>query len=223
MPNAQQAFPVKQITNYLKSKPLIIIATIFFLTVNTSYFWEGKVGFFALPAFLLLVIVYIELAIALIRQFYLAIKEGFNSKTRLFTIIFLIFVSILTYFKPLGLINFDRLEGYNILIAEREGVANCMTTLKLKDNYTFVEKEVCFGMTEIKGKYHIQNDTIYFDKVNIGRDGDEFYKFAVVKSLKSNKDDFSLIMYKNLTDTIGYELWITKNELYKLKDKKPSR
>ena len=100
-----------------------------------------------------------------------------------------------------------------------------MTTLKLKDDFTFKEKSICFGVTEIKGNYHLQNDTIYFDNINAGRTESEFYKFAVIKPSKFDNSKIlgDLIRYKNLNDTVGDFLWITKNDLSKLKDKKPNR
>ena len=208
----------------MKNKGLLIATIIFFLTINTTYYWEGKFGSFAFPAFLILAIVYLGLAIALLRQIYLAIKERFVDIPRLLIIGLIALVLVLTFFRPMGLIDFEKLESNAILIAQREGAANCMTTLKLKDDYTYRERSVCFGVTEIKGKFHLQNDTIYFDEVNIGRHENEFYEFAVIKPSKFNKDGkhFDLTRYKSLTDTIGHELWITKNELNKLKDKKPN-
>ena len=209
----------------MKNKGLIITTIIFFLTVNTTYYWEGKLGLFAFPAFSILVIIYFGLGFALIRQVYFLIKEKSGDKSRLINIGLLSIVLILTFLKPYGLIDFDKLEGENVLVAEREGSANCMTTLKLKDDFTFCERSVCFGVTEINGKFHIQNDTIYFDNVSFGREENEFYKFAIIKQSKFNKDGkhFELTRYKNLTDTIRHKLWVTKNELNKLKDKKPNR
>lgn len=209
----------------LKNKGLLISTIIFFLIINTSYYWEGKLGLIAFPAFLVLVVIYLGLAIALVRQIYLAVKEKMVYKSRLFLIGFLTIVLALTFIKPFGLVNFDKLEGDNLLIAEREGAANCMTTLKLKDDFTFRERNVCFGVTEIKGNYHLQNDTIYFDKVSVGRHEDGFYKFAVIEPSKFNKNgkNFDLTRYKNLADTVGHELWITKNELNKLKNQNPNR
>ena len=198
---------------------------IFFLIVNTTYYWEGKLGFFAFPAFLILVIIFFGLGVALIRQIYFLVKEKFTDKKLLINIGLLTLVLTLTFLKPFGLIDFDKLEGNNVLIAEREGSANCMTTLKLKDNFTFSERSVWFGVTETKGNYHLQNDTIFFETVSVGRHENEFYKFAVVKPSKfeNSKIIGDLIRYKNLTDITGHELWITKNELNKLKNKKPNR
>jgi hypothetical protein len=214
-----------QTDNELKNKGLLITTIIFFLTVNTIYYWEGKLGFFAFPAFILLAGIYVGLAIALLRQIYLVIKKKFTDKQRLFEVGLLTTVLVLTFFKSFGLIDFDKLKGGDLLIAEREGTANCMTTLKLKDDFTFRERNVCFGVTEIKGSYHIQNDTIYFDNVNVGRYEDEFYKFAVIRPSKFSNSKFiaNLIRYKDLIDTTGHVLWITKTELNKLKDKKPNR
>jgi len=209
----------------MKNKGLLITTIIFFLTINTTYYWEGKLGIFAFPAFLILVVVYFGLGIALLRQIYFAVKEKLADKNRLLVIGFLTLVLVLTFFRPFGLVNFDNFEGGDILVAEREGAANCMTTLKLKDDFTFRERNVCFGVTETKGKYHLQNDTIYFDNVELGRHENEFYMFALVKPSKFNKDGkhFDLIRYKNLKDTIGHELWITKNELHELKNKNSNR
>ena len=209
----------------MKNKGILITTILFFLIVNTTYYWEGKLGLFAFPAFLILAVAYFIFAIALIQQIYFAFKEKFKNNFRLITIRVLTFVLALTFIKPFGLVDFDTLEGDTILIAEREGSANCMTTLKLKDDFTFRERNICFGVTEILGKYHLRNDTIYFDTVNVGRNESEFYKFAVISQTKSVNDKFlgKLVRYKSVNDTIEHELWITKIDLEKLKKKKTNR
>jgi hypothetical protein len=209
----------------LKNKGLYITTIIFFLLINTAYYWEGKLGLFAIPAFVLLVAVYFGLAIALLRQIYFSVKEKFKQNHRIILIGLLVTVLLLTYLKPLGIVDFDKFEGTDILIAEREGAANCLTTLKLKDDYTFRERIGCFGVSEIKGTFRVASDTIYFDNIQLGRHEEGFYKFAVIKSTKfDNSTKFGdLIRYKDLTDTVGHFLWITKNDLSKLKDKKPNR
>lgn len=204
----------------MKSKGLIITTLAFFLLVNTTYYWEGKLGLFAFPAFILLAAVYFGLAIALVRQFYLGIKDRFKQKSRFINIGLLTSVLLLTFFMPFGLIDFDKLEGNDVLVASREGAANCMTTLKLKHNFTFTERNVCFGVTETKGTYRVVNDTIYFDNIQLGRHEDRFYKFAVIKPTKFDNSKIfgDIIRYRDLTDTMGNELWITKNELKISKD-----
>jgi hypothetical protein len=209
----------------LKNKGLFITTIIFFLLVNTTYYWEGKLGLFAVPTFVLLVAVYFGLAIALLRQIYFSVKEKFKQKHRFILIGLLTTVLLLTYFKPLGIVDFDKFEGADILIAEREGSANCLTTLRLKDDYTFKERIGCFGVSEIKGTFRVVNDTIYFDNIQLWRQEESFYKFAVIKPTEFDNSKIfgDLIRYKDLTDTVGHFLWITKNDLSKLKVKKPNR
>lgn len=194
------------------------------MIVNTTYYWEGWLGIFAFPAFMLLALAYLALSLLLIRQIYLLIKERYTIKRRFWVVGIMIIVLALTFFKPFGLINFESFEGGDLLVAEREGAANCMTTLKLKDDFTFKVRNVCFGVTEISGNFHLQNDTIYFDYVNLGRHENEFYRFAVIRPSKFSNSKISadLIRYKDLSDTTGHILWITKNELNKL-EKKPHR
>lgn len=193
--------------------------------INTTYYWEGKLGLFAIPAFALLVAVYFGLAIALLRQIYFSVKEKFKQNHRFILIGLLSTVLLLTYFKPLGIVDFDKFEGTDILVAEREGAANCLTTLKLKDDYTFRERIGCFGISEIKGTFRVANDTIYFENIQLGRQVEGFYKFAVIKPSKfGNPKIFGdLIRYKDLSDTSGPFLWITKNNLSKLKNEKLNR
>ncbi|ANH83162.1 hypothetical protein A8C56_21200 [Niabella ginsenosidivorans] len=91
----------------------------------------------------------------------------------------------------------------------------------IDDRFTFKERIGCFGVSEIKGTFRVIKDTIYFDNVQLGRPEDHFYKFAVIKAVKSDNSKIlgDLIRYKDITDTVGHELWIIKNELQKLNDK----
>ncbi len=188
--------------------------------VNTTYYWEGKLALFAFPAFLILVIVYFVLAIVLVRQIYFLVKEKFTDKQRLVQVGLLTIVLALTFYKPFGFIDFDRLSGKDLLIADREGGGNCTTTLKLKDNNTFREQSVCFGITEVKGRYELQGDTIFFKDVNKGRQS-EYYSYALIKSADyQNKKIIGVIVrYKDKANTEGHELFITKNDLKLLTDK----
>ncbi len=194
-----------------KNKILITITIIFFLVVNTSYYWKSNLGFITLPISLILFLIYFVLCIVTIRYLYFAFNERFKNKERMFSIGLLLIVLTLTFIKPFGIIDFEKFESKTILIAEREGVAGCSMTLKLKENKKFTAKSVCFGMTETIGSYEIKNDTIYFYDVELGRDEDEFYKFAVLKPSKINH--FSLLCHKSKNDTIGHGLKVTLNEL----------
>lgn len=170
-----------------------------------------------MPAFLILLIIYVVLAIGLIIQLIRAFREQFNKRYRIFTIGFIASILILTTLKPFGLINFDKFSGKDLLIAQREGAANCMTTFKLKENYKFTEWSVCFGVTEISGDYVIINDTIYFKNVNLPRHDSAYYEFALIvpSRYETANNKFDLIRYESKQDTIGHELWIIKNDINK--------
>ena len=151
------------------------------------------------------------------RQLFFAFREKFIDKQRLVMIGTLVIVLTVTLLRPNGLINFDRLQGKDLLIAEREGVASCMTTLKLKENNTFIERSVCFGVTEHKGKYEVKGDTIFFRYNGKFRHKSGYYEFGVIQKIDTEKLKYlgDLVLYKNFNDSIGYDLWITKNELTK--------
>ena len=83
-----------------------------------------------------------------------------------------------------------------------------------KDDFTFREKNVCFGITEIKGTYRISNDTIYFDDVIRGKQEDIKYEFGVIEELEQfTENPFALKLFKDKKDTIGFNYFIGKNEL----------
>jgi hypothetical protein len=208
----------------LKNKGILFTAITFFLLVNTAYYWEGKLRSFAFHIFLFLVAVYASLVVALLWQIYLSVNEKFKQKDRFILIGVLATVLAVTYLNPSGLINFEKIEGTYVFIAVREGAANCMTTLNLKDDYTFTETASCFGVSIVKGTFRVASDTIYFDNVQLDKHEDSFYKFAVIKPPEFDNSKFfgDLKRYKDLTDTVGHVLWITKNDLKKLKGKKPN-
>lgn len=201
----------------MRHKGLIISTVIFFLIINTSYFWQPVIGILAVPSLLLLIGVYLVLTVLLIGQLLFSISEKFTDKQRLLVIILLATVLSLTILNPNGLINFEKLEGKDLLIAQREGSANCMITFKLKENNKFLERSVCFGVTEVRGDYSLKGDTIIFSNVELGRHVSEYYQFAIIKQASDRYPDRlgDLIRYKDQTDTIGQELWIIKNDLTK--------
>lgn len=124
-------------------------------------------------------------------------------------------VLALSFFYPGGLINYEKFESDSILIAQREGAANCMTTFKLKENNKFSERSVCFGVSQITGDYELINDTIFFSNVVLPRHEKEYYKYAIIQPsrLKIINNNYDLVRYSNENDTTGHTLWIIKNEI----------
>ena len=141
-------------------------------------------------------------------------KENFSNRNRNWTIGIMAIGLGLVILKPSGMINFDKLEGEDVFIAQREGAANCTTTLKLKQNHQFKERNVCFGVSEVRGNYEIKNDTIFFSDLNVPSGDEAYYKFGILKTSKY-RNEKALFRYRNHSDTIGHELWITKNEIIK--------
>lgn len=201
----------------MKSRKLLIAPIAFFLLVNTSYYWEGKLGLFSMLTLLLLFFSFFILAILLIWQIGLAFSEKFKDKNRLLLIGVLAVVLTLTLYKPNGLIDFDSIDGENLLIAQYEGVANCTVTIKLKDNFKFKERSVCFGVSERDGVYYLRNDTIFF-KVSDGlRTSEGGYKHAILKKSEYYNDNqpFEMIVYRDSKDTLGMRFTVYKNNLIK--------
>lgn len=198
-------------------KRLIILSGVFFLVVQTSYFWELWLESLSMLLVFLLFIVFMTLAGLFVSHLVMLIKERFRNRQRLIVAAVLFVAVSTTILKPAGLIDFDRLTGKDLFIAMREGSANCQSILKLKDNNTFVERDLCFGISEIKGNYSIKGDTIFFSNVKPNRSNRQYYMYSVIKRKNKIENDYyksvgDLILYKDKKDTTGYKLWITKND-----------
>lgn len=200
-----------------KYRPLLTTAIVFFTAINTLQLWEGNLGIAAFPFMFVLFLVYLALIVLLIAQIVFAIKEKGRDRKRLWVMGWVALVLGLTTWKPAGLVNWDALAGKDLLVAELEGTANCMTTLKLKKGNRFTEHTVCFGVDEISGRYTLKNDTIFFVYEGTSRRSNPHYEFALIRRPKtvSETPSYLLCRYKNKADTIGHFLWIRKNELLK--------
>ena len=198
-------------------KSLIIASAIFFILVNTTYYWEGKMGMAAMITFLLMVLYFVVLVVLLLRQTYLAISEKLQNRQRLLLIGLMTSVLVLSVFFPHGIVDFEKIESEIVFIAEREGVANCMTTLKLRKDKTFKNRNVCFGIAETTGTYEIKGDTVFFKSNSWGSGGKDFYEFAVLERNKSANEKYlgRLVQFKSKSDTTGLSLGIIKNDLAK--------
>jgi hypothetical protein len=196
---------------------VITTALVFSLAVNTRFFWEGQLGIYAMPVLLSLVIVFFGLVFSLLWHLPAAIRERFRNKKRLKVMAVLFVVIAMTIVKPDGLFDFDKLQGRDLLVAGREGSANCNTIFKLKENHRFTDKVFCFGAIEVKGDWELKGDTIFFKHVELGRAEDGYYQFALIKPdhFQNEKILATLVRYKNYKDTAGHELFVTKNELIK--------
>ena len=199
----------------MRHRKLFIATAIFFLLISTSYYWESELGILAMPAFLLLIICFLILTGILIGQTYYSIREKGANKDRLYLVGFMALILAVSFLFPNGLINFESLERGTVLIAQREGAANCRTVLRLKSNKKFMERNVCLGVTETTGTYRLEGDTVYFENSSSGRFEDDHYQFAVIRKTKGKNgiDVNDLVRFRNHSDTIGVALWIVQNDL----------
>ena len=76
-----------------------------------------------------------------------------------------------------------------------------------------MERIICFGITESKGRYHMKGDSIFFHSVASGRNNGNFYKYAVLKrpAVKSKSNLGIWECYEHLTDTLGLPMAIVEN------------
>jgi hypothetical protein len=119
-------------------------------------------------------------------------------------------VLILTLLFPRGMIDFEKFEKEDILIAYAEGAANCSTIIKLKSNYSFIERSVCFGVGIQSGTYKKAGDTI---KLYYAPDNKLTIAVIKLNSTKINGNYGTLYRYKNSTDSLPYPLTIVKYAL----------
>ena len=187
---------------------IIGAAVLFFCLINTSALWINNLDFYAMIASTFLFLVFIGLFITLSVQLFLSVKEQFQRRERNIVLGVLITILLLTFIMPFGLSNFKSFESKDVLIAQREGVANCTITLTLKENGEFVSSNICFGASETKGNYSMVGDTVLFEKVKPGRGTTDFYKFGILKL--DQPSGFTL--FRNAQDSIGLTLNIIKYE-----------
>ncbi len=198
----------------MKNK-LIVSSLAFFILVNTSYYWGSLSGLWDVGIALALLITFIYLGLILLIQIFQIFKNRFNDKRKNINVIILAVILTTTGFFPFGLINFENFEGQDLIVAQREGAANCMTTLKLKTDTRFVEKSVCFGVKRIKGTYKFSGDSVilYYPKNN----ENENFEFGIIH-LDTNYIPNALghfDLYKSNKDKTPLSLLIIKYELKK--------
>ena len=196
----------------MKNSKLIIASLILFLIVNTNYFWLGSLGFWALIVGVVVLLIAVIIAICITYEIgkYLLSRERKVANNLYIAVVIL---GLLVY-RPMGMIEFEQFESADVLVASREGSANCKVIVKLKDDNTFTEKKVCFGLDRIKGQYSVNHDTIRVSEVTSGNKKESF-EFAIVKIVKDKYESEQLLLYKDLNDTEPLVLYIEKNTLIK--------
>lgn len=169
-------------------KKILIAIIAYSLVWNSQYLWEYLPGLFDIGIILLLLITIVTLVLIGIFQAYKCVTEKQKIKIRLINVGLIALISILTYHKPLGLIDFKIFEGKNILYAMHEGVANCTTSISLIEGNRFKKTSICFGVDHVWGNYELANDTIKFHYDKTSED-DKQNDFAIMQITNDTSDE----------------------------------
>lgn len=143
-------------------KRLLWAILAYFLVWNSRYFWEYLPGLFDLGITLLLFFAFFVLAFIGLYQLFMLISEQPKVPFRGINVVLIVSALLLSYLKPLGLIDFQKLEGRNLLYAVYKGAANCSTLIKLKEGNRVKKTSICFGVNHYWGTYEVSGDSIRF-------------------------------------------------------------
>ena len=130
------------------------------------WFFQYFIGYIQGTSIVVLLIGLILWVVLLGIALYQVVKlEVENTKhySRLIFITIILILNLLSLAKQAGIINWEKYEGENILVAQMEGTANCQTVLKLKSDNRFENISYCFGREFHYGTYKFKNDTLYFE------------------------------------------------------------
>lgn len=153
---------------------------------------------------------FLALGFLLYLQISNAGKEKFSNRIRMLLIIWISFVLITTIMYPQGMFR-RSVEHNSLLIANREGAANCMSTLYLEPDSTFNFSVFCFGNSSSTGHYNIQHDTIFF---HLDPTSDpELMPYSHATLQPNNEDQPYLTLFIDQQDTIGIQFYISKDIL----------
>ena len=153
-----------------------VALALFFVLINTFYFWEPEfilltafIGIVLFAVFCYFLYLWFKLLAALI---YKRFAEG--KKLRHWAV--LTIVLLFTTLFPTGAIPWGRItEGKPILVAQYEGSANCTNTLLLFENNRCKIRSICFGIKTETGRYIARGDTL-----DIMIEGDTAIRHALI-------------------------------------------
>ncbi|MBP5457992.1 MAG: hypothetical protein J6Y37_16005 [Paludibacteraceae bacterium] len=150
----------------MKPSQTLILTILLLLAVNTQFLWKERMQVFFPLAFLiysLLLICVMALFACFVRKVYPLIKGTDRSKQNVIECIVMAATLCLIVAYPMGIVRGPQEEVMPIKFkAYHEGGGGCGTTLYFREDGSFVDRSVCFGIKETKGSYRISNDTIYF-------------------------------------------------------------
>lgn len=172
----------------------LLAAILLFVLVNTRYFWETKVSVLLLPLTLLIAISGLIILLLTLRKAILFFR--YKEKNNLAILLSLVLLLCLLIKYPEGIIDFRRFESPTTLKAYREGVGGGGDMLYLREDSTFIDRYVMFGIDEQKGRYRIANDTIFFNSDEIKIDYGLIDSVSIRCHLKGHPQGKEILIYK---------------------------
>ena len=201
----------------MKRKKIISILILSFFGIwFFQYFLSYIPGAFTIVVLLIgLSLWFVMLCIALYQVVKLALEKPKYYQRLLYVGVILV-LSFLSFAEPMGLIDWEKYEGQNLLVADREGTANCRTILKLKADNKFKYINRCFGVDFHLGTYKFINDTLH---LQLKRDVGYMDKSSFATLVKSDKDStiyVRLILHENYESKRKLSYLIREIEVAKL-------
>lgn len=199
----------------MKSKS-VIVAILLLIGVNTSFLWERADWDFGIA--ILLMFVWVILGFVFILKLGGLLIDRFKKTRPIISTAIIGVILLLTFLYPFGLFRPENFKDPPIAVAQREGVANCSTTIVLKNKFRFKETSVCFGVKRAEGNYQINGDTLKFDFDDLSIFGSDKAMAIIKLNTDSSKTWIgNLIYYRNSQDTVPLTMTLTKFEKEKLK------
>ena len=168
----------------MKLSKTLIFAIILVVVVNTQFLWEGELGFLTFLIDFILFVCVVVLFVLFVKKGYKLVREKVRNRRDVVELVAYIrvrgllpvnwnrrdVVELVAIFGilciiavwPYGIIQRTDIESPAIMKASRRGVAGSSYALYLKEDGTFRDRQICFGVYDETGTYRISNDTIYF-------------------------------------------------------------
>lgn len=185
-------------------KTSLIVTVTFFFVFHTQDYWSEYTSIFFFILFIAMFGAFLFVLGTFFSELYHCIRESFKSTQRNVSLLITTLVIALTIYAPSGLVKYDWFTADDIIVAEREGAANCITSLHLKKNGTFLEVSVCFGSMRKDGVFKIKNDTIWFAS------NYDFYEFGTIGTNHLGNSHIYLNLYESKQDTLPYFMMLPK-------------
>lgn len=174
----------------------LVAALLLFIVVNTRYFWEAKVSILLFPIWLLIIVSGLIIFILTLHKTISFLKQKEKNRKTIATLFSLALLLCLLIKYPEGIVDFQKYEPTTTLKAYREGVGGSGDMLYLREDSTFLNRFVMFGINEQKGSYRIANDTIFFNCDEINLDYGLIDSVSIRCHLKGHPHGKEIFIYK---------------------------